>query len=128
MIGAHLTLDRFLPESLIENEYKLAVKYNSAGGGPKILLGDTADKMKDVPMTLHIYRATSMTFPKGRIGEVYPNFATAKQEDRYKQFKWYGQMIYAPANAEEILKAGYGTNCLSHSIDKHHSNVETDLK
>ena len=136
MIDSHphsSTTKRFLSESLIEKEYKLAIKYNSAGGGPKMLLGDTANQMKDLPSTLLEYRALASTAPtsnspKGRIGEVYPNFATANQEARYTQFKWYGQMIYAPVNSREILHAQYGINCLTHSIDKYHSNVESEIK
>ena len=117
------TTNRFLPESLLEEEYKLAVKYNSAGGGPKMLLGETSNQIKNLPSTLLEYRALASTAPtdtnpKGRIGEVYPNFATVKQEARYSPFRWYGQLIYAPANSREILMAQYGTDCLTQTFGR----------
>ena len=96
-----------------------------------MLLGETAEQMKNLPSTLLEYRALTATAPtatspKGRIGEVYPNFATVKQDDRYRAYKWYGKLIYAPSNSAEILKAGYGANCLTHAIDKWHG-VESDV-
>ena len=99
-----------------------------------MLLGETLNQMKNLPPTLLEYQALTATgptatSPKGRIGEVYPNFATAKQkEERYTQFKFYGTMIYAPSNAREIVQKGYGINCLAHVIDKYHGNAESDVK
>ena len=110
--------NRFLTPDKLEKEYELAVKDNRAGGGPKMLLGE--NHVVNLPSTLGKFRtlmnkAPEATNPKGRIGEVYPNFAAAKKDHyRYKEFKWYGQMIYAPSLSEDILKAEYGTDCLTH--------------
>ena len=99
-----------------------------------MLLGETAEQMQNLPLTLLEYQAViatapTATNPKGRIGEVYPNFATVKQkEKRYTQFKFYGTIIYAPSSSAEILKAGYGAKCLSHAIDKYRDNAEYDVK
>ena len=68
------------------------------------------------------------TNPKGRIGEVYPNFGLLKPEKRYKRFKFYETYIYAPSNSRDILQAGYGKNCLTHVIEKFHDNKEFDMK
>ena len=124
--------DRYIVGDWLENkEYKLGVKYNLGGGGPKMLLGET--NVTDLPPTLEEFQKLvntepDATNPQGRVGEVYPNFGLKEQDNRYVSFKFYGTFIYAPSNAEEILQAGYGKNCLTHVIEKYHDHKEFDLK
>ena len=99
-----------------------------------MLLGENAGQMQNLPSTLVEYQALADAMPtanspKGRIGEVYPNFATVNQkEERYRPYTWYEKVIYAPSNSADILKAGYGANCLTHSIDIFHNNPESGAK
>ena len=92
------------------------------------------DNIKDLPPTLDEFKdlvnapaSDNKPNPKGLIGEVYPSFAGLPPNKRYTQFAWYDFKVWAPSNSVEILKAGYGNNCLVHSIDKYHDNKETDI-
>ena len=92
------------------------------------------DNIKDLPPTMAEFKdlvnapaSDNKPNPKGLIGEVYPSFAGLPPNKRYTQFEWYDFKIWAPSNSVEILKAGYGNNCLVHSIDKNHDNKETDM-
>ena len=87
------------------------------------------NQIVNLPTTLEKFRTLiqktpSATNPKGRIGQVYRNFASKNLERcRYTQFKWYGQMVYAPSISEEILKAGYGTDCLPDHDDSKEEEI-----